>query len=191
MKSVDKVTKFTYAWQYLVELILEPIAWILSFVLPYFAKERLDWCDNGAEKRIEPRLPLWLSWFQTPDNSLYGDYGWKHIHCKENWQNRKGFGGWLRRNRLHGLSWNKFSVIIDRPVTYEGDLNVDRNGHFGTLKCRCGNAWEWKHLFKMPFFNYAILLHFGWLMHPYITSPLPWYEGRAKFLGSIKIGSLD
>jgi hypothetical protein len=60
-------------------------------------------------------LPNWLWWFQTPDNSLDGDGGWKSQHRPfmnetnkfKRWANRVG---WLYRNKLYGFSVAVLSV---------------------------------------------------------------------------------
>lgn len=77
-------------------LLFTLFAMIAAPVLPLFANA------NGW-------LPRWLWWFQTPDNSLDGDGGWKHEH----WQWRYklpgqiatyiGRVGWLWRNPAYGL----------------------------------------------------------------------------------------
>jgi len=54
-------------------------------------------------------LPSWLCWFQTPDNSLDGDHGWrtenmpylKESNRYQRWVNRFS---WLHRNALYGFS---------------------------------------------------------------------------------------
>ena len=78
-----------------VMLLLTAIAFPLALVLPFFSK-------NGW-------LPSWLSWFQTPDNSLYGDDGWKTEHWM--WRYKLpvalatyvGMVGWLWRNPAYGF----------------------------------------------------------------------------------------
>ena len=78
-----------------VSLLLTVISFPLALVLPFFAK-------NGW-------LPKWLWWFQTPDNSLYGDDGWKTEHWV--WRYKLpailatyvGMVGWLWRNPAYGF----------------------------------------------------------------------------------------
>ena len=59
---------------YIRYLLSIPLDWfmtilgiILSPILPLFATH-------------EAKLPLWLSWFDTYDNTLDGDDGWKYEH---------------------------------------------------------------------------------------------------------------
>jgi len=77
-----------------VSLLLTVISFPLALILPLFAK-------NGW-------LPNWLLWFQTPDNSLYGDEGWKTEHWQWRYKLPKpladyvGMVGWLWRNPAYG-----------------------------------------------------------------------------------------
>ncbi len=56
-------------------------------------------------------LPRWLSWFQTPDNSLDGDAGWKNEHrwfrdspkVDRSWRRWVNRFRWLWRNSMHGF----------------------------------------------------------------------------------------
>ena len=60
---------------YLLALVVMTIvAWIVTPILPAFAKPRLGPIDNNHGQAVEPRLPLWLAWFDTPDNSLLGEF---------------------------------------------------------------------------------------------------------------------
>ncbi len=63
-------------------------------------------------------LPRWLWWFQTPDNPLDGDHGWRTEH----WQWRFklpaplaryiGRVGWLWRNNAYGFS----IAVLGAPI---------------------------------------------------------------------------
>lgn len=89
--------------RWLLLLILDVTATVLSYPLAPFVV--LFASGNGW-------LPRWLWWFQTPDNPLDGDDGWKH----ENWLWRYklpaplaryvGRVGWLWRNSVYGFAIN-------------------------------------------------------------------------------------
>ena len=63
-----------------VSLILTLVAIILAPVLPMLATAQEGWLDNHAKWGFGPRLPTWLSWFQTPDNSLDGDATFERLN---------------------------------------------------------------------------------------------------------------
>ncbi|PRE30149.1 hypothetical protein C6Q35_28310 [Burkholderia multivorans] len=80
-------------------LVMLALGYVLAPILPLFA--------IGRET-----LPVWLSWFQTPDNPLDGDSGWKTVHWQ--WRFRLprpiaryvGRVGWLWRNPSYGFDVN-------------------------------------------------------------------------------------
>jgi hypothetical protein len=62
---------------YLVaEQLFNIVAMLLAPILPAFASMQDGRSDNSHCRAVEPRLPRWLSWFMTLDNSLWGDVGW-------------------------------------------------------------------------------------------------------------------
>lgn len=69
-------------------------------------------------------LPKWLSWFQTPDNSLDGDKGWKTKNrpflvedsAFKRWWNRTR---WLHRNSMYG-----FAISVLGAVLRDSDLRT-------------------------------------------------------------------
>lgn len=68
-------------------------------------------------------LPKYLWWFQTPDNSLDGDDGWKTLHAPyknpttkfQIWVNR---WRWLWRNCLYGFSYSVSGFEVKEGWTY-------------------------------------------------------------------------
>ena len=122
----------------IIVLLLQPIAFLLAPVLVFFSRSALGWSNNGTERSVEPRLPSWLSMFQTPDNSLYGDYGWQVEHCQNRYECPAGMVGWLLRNRLFGLYWGKFAARITEPVHVVGDLVDKATGKTGLLTATSG-----------------------------------------------------
>lgn len=86
------------------------VNWPLAPIIVLFAK------DNGW-------LPNWLWWFQTDDNSLDGDDGWKNgtrpIKNETNkfyrWINRFS---WIRRNSCYGFSKEILGVKVKRSDRY-------------------------------------------------------------------------
>lgn len=78
------------------------LAMLLAPLLPAFSVVRWGKLDNNNAEGIGPRLPLWLAWFDTPDNSLSGDYGWSHAHPKTTYFDMVR---WLWRNPAYGFAW--------------------------------------------------------------------------------------
>ena len=57
----------------IINLPITLLALLLSPILPLFASDISGKLNNGSRIGVGPRLPSWLNWFMTPDNSLYGD----------------------------------------------------------------------------------------------------------------------
>lgn len=121
---------------YLLVLIpIQLITWIVTPILPLFAEYRFGGCNNNSYQAEALRLPLWLSWFDTPDNSLRGD---------ERWDREQDFGylsmvGWLYRNSLYGFKWTVLSLPEGHP-----------------------SAWQWHR--KFYFKTFYLDLNFGWML---------------------------
>lgn len=102
-----------------VMLLVTVLTLPLAFVLPFFAQRRPGTLDNSTRYGFGWFLPGWLSWFQTPDNDLDGDQGWREEHWQ--WRFRLpavlatyvGRVGWLWRNPGYGFGWE----WVDAPVT--------------------------------------------------------------------------
>jgi hypothetical protein len=87
-------------------------------------------------------LPRWLWWFQTPDNSLDGDEGWKAEHRPfmiedskvKRWWNRTR---WMHRNSMYGFAIGVLGYTVQEGDIYsaEGSESVgNRPLHNGLVK---------------------------------------------------------
>ena len=122
---------------YLVYLLLVPcsllltlLAVILAPVLPIFAKPLMGWCDNHSYEAVEPRLPIWLNWFMTPDNSLNGDATFAQLHAPSYWSQVL----WLWRNPAYSFGLRYLAVPYTTDV--KGDKTIKDNQH-----AKEGCAW--------------------------------------------------
>lgn len=111
------------------------LAFVICPLLPLFAVMRDGPTDNANGVVYGPRLPTWLSWFDTAaDNSLWGDFGWRSEHCQKYWGTYRGMVGWLCRNPAAGFSWGPLAwlVAVDETFTFTSsgcglDLDKSRN----------------------------------------------------------------
>lgn len=147
----------------IISLVMQVIALVITPVLPLFAVRRMGWCDNHSYLAEEPRLPNWLSWFDTPDNGLFGDSNFQANHIFTNPYLAKVI--WLYRNSLYGFKWSVLAMPIqveDREV--EGDPFIDyHTERFGYLKIKQKNgAWQCKLV--TPFLGKILVLNLGWLL---------------------------
>lgn len=116
-------------------LIMQIFAWLVTPLLPFFLVLRQGWCNNNSYQAIAPRLPKWLGWFDTPDNSLLGDKQWNKDHVFGYWS----IVGWLYRNSLYGFKWTVLSLPEGHPCT-----------------------WQWHK--KIYFKTFYLDLNFGWML---------------------------
>ena len=148
---------------YLLSLfIMSVIAIFLTPILPAFASPRMGPINNNHGQAVEPRLPVWLSWFDTPDNSLLGDASWRACHNGGYWSQV----AWLYRNSLYGFKWGPLAAPMSEPRIIRGDPNVNcNNGHFGTLRITMGVFWQWKCVKRIGQSGHCWMLNFGWMLN--------------------------
>lgn len=150
-------------------IIMEILGKLLWPILPAFAELRNGPINNDNGYAVEPRLPTWLAWFDTPDNSLLGDDGWRTIHCVDDWNTYKGMALQLLRNSSVGFSRTVLAhTVHQEDIVYTGDphISVDR-GIYGTFKANDGKGtWQYKKVFTL--FGKNIGLNFGWNIDPMV-----------------------
>lgn len=185
--------RLRYVIYLLINFVFDVFATFISPVLPLFAKSTLGNSDNNNAQLFEPRLPSWLSWFQTPDNSLYGDKGWQTIH----YPNYKSYTGqvlWLVRNSSYGLIWGPLAAKFDKitDIVYVGNPKLDRTNPKDVnevFEAVCGDYFQSMKIVKVPLLNRSIYVNFGWLFHPFVNNPETTNLYLAPLKFSIKTGS--
>lgn len=182
---------FRYLIYFIVGQVFNTLAWLVAPLLPIFATLQDGRCNNNNAQGIEPRLPRWLNWFMTPDNSLWGDHGWQTEHCP-NYKSYWGMVKWLLRNRAYGFNWTVIACPVDDPAKARctGDLGIDRNnGRFGSFKIVLGRYWQHKWVKRIGRTGYLVSLNTGWLLDPYIKNPATLIEQpKALFIFSPRLG---
>lgn len=121
-------------------------------------------------------LPDWLSWWQTPDNPIDGDSGWKTEH----WQWRfklpgwlatyVGRVGWLWRNTAYGWGHDVIGAkcLPGDVVVWFGDSRIgNRPGYPGmtlTYLYRNGKLRYWQFYFVLPWHKSGrcLRMNHGW-----------------------------
>lgn len=96
-------------------------------------------------------LPVWLSWFQTPDALLDGDSGFN--------------------NPVKHPYITKMPQYIRRVLwSYRGDLDCDKSKltesrRLTWVMVRCGKYFHFRWYWKYPMIDRCIQLNMGWNMH--------------------------
>lgn len=156
-----------YPFYVVINLIGTILTFPLAFILALLKSNQDGWLDNGTKWGNGPRLFSWLSWFQTPDNSLDGDHGFQEKHNPCWWSKVQ----WLWRNPFYGFAVKYLHGTSG--ISYSGDLNCNptNNGHI-LVK---GNGLFQYVLYK-SIGSKCLYLNFGWnikaLVDPqYINDP--------------------
>lgn len=185
-------------WLYTAPLMLVVFisTYPLAFVLPLFVEERNGKLDNNTTVGLGYYLPDWLSWFQTPDNSIDGDQGWREEHMQ--WRFKfptkiatyLGRVGWLWRNAAYGVGLAPM-IPYERVVLVKGDSDVGDNpfkeGSF-LVETQDGRLFHYRLVKKIPFTNRFMYFNFGWNIHGLLNHPEPEY--MATYALSIRVKSL-
>lgn len=143
----------------LASFLMQVVAWIITPVLPMFARQRFGAWDNAKDQRFGYRLPDWLAWFQTPDNALDGDYNWLKDHYQVSYWSMVG---WLYRNSLYDFKWSVLSAPMDKDAREIHGESPMWSSH-GFQRIKMGSYWQW-HLVKQ-IGPVVINWNFGWLLN--------------------------
>ena len=164
---------FGYA---IFSISLEVFSYLFAPVLALFSRMEYGPTNNNNDFGIEPRLPKWLSWFQTPDNSLWGDFGWQIAHCPGYWGTFVGMIRWLWRNPCYGVAWTVLAAKLDpnAEVKCWGDptINDENKTSFRPGWCFVTVGQYWHLSIVCPLRSWKYLdWNFGWKVKRYALNP--------------------
>lgn len=183
----------TYAVMAVFSLVLTVIAMIAAPILPAFAKMEDGPLDNATSYGPGLRLPKWMSWLMTPDNSLEGDGGWQHQH----WQWRFKFPtpiasyigcvGWLWRNPAYAFGMKYIDGM--RNISYTGDNTIGDNqtAKEGSVYVECGDLFQYVYVKRILNTNKCLYVNIGWNIRALIDPNNRRYNYRATFVFSPRI----
>ena len=140
-----------------ISLLLTLVGIILAPVLPLFASDKMGPCDNNGHQCVGPRLPSWLSWFQTPDNSLYGDATFIELNGESYWSEVK----WLWRNPAYAFAIRYLTDPYDTVVS--GDPTIKDNDNAKAGHCLVTSNGLFQYRLVAPIgFSRCFYCNFGW-----------------------------
>ena len=140
-----------------VSLILTLIAIILAPVLPLLASNQEGWLDNHAKWGYGLRLPTWLSWFQTPDNSLDGDATFERINGISYWAKVK----WLWRNPCYAFAIRYLSNPYYTQVSGDKTIKDNDNAKAGWCLVHANGLFQFTVVAPIGF-SRCIYINLGW-----------------------------
>jgi hypothetical protein len=136
-------------------------------------------------------LPNWLSWLQTTDNTLDGDYGWNDPTQHPVMNKLTPFWKrvcWMIRNPGGGFDQNVVGINITSQVNYIGNPKVNNQNNTQGY-CIAWNKQGWMIYFvTQDETNTCIRGYFGWKLmdsvdNPNFTGRLPLVFSFNPFMG--------
>lgn len=157
-----------------LNLIVTLLTVILSPILPVFATEQEGPLDNNSSYGLGPRLPKWLSWFQTPDNSLDGDATFERLNPPSYLSKIK----WLIRNPGYGFEVKYLTAPYDTTVSGDPTIKDDDNAKAGWCCVNSNGLFQLRLVLPIGF-SRCLYCNFGWnimgLADPNVNpKPNPW-----------------
>jgi len=147
-----------YMFMAVVSLPLTLLGLILAPVLPLLAEQRDGWLDNHSVYGRGPRLPLWLDWFMTPDNSLDGDATFEQINVRSYWSKVK----WLVRNPCYAFGIKY--LIVPFHATYIGDNTIKDNDNAkeGWCLVHANGIFQFTYVKRILSSSRCVYVNLGW-----------------------------
>ena len=140
-----------------ISLLLTLLAVILAPIMPLFATEQLGWLDNGAKFGIGPRLPKWLNWFMTPDNSLDGDATFEKLNPPSYASKIK----WLWRNPAYSFALRYLNAPYTTSVVGDPTIKDNDNAKAGWCFVKANGLFQFTLVAPIGF-SRCFLCNFGW-----------------------------
>ena len=181
----------------LLMFVVTALAFILAPVFPFVATIQDGPLLNGTAYGPGPRLPIWLSWFMTPDNSLDGDYGWQHEHAQWRFKlptflcNYVGQVGWLWRNPAYAFG---MTYINGTEVpTYSGNPDIKDNDDAvaGHVLVHAGGLFQYVCIKRIFNTNKCIYINLGWNIRALIDKGNRCNPYRATFVFSPRLSGFN
>ena len=140
-----------------ISLLVTLLAVIIAPVLPLFAKNKLGPTNNNSRQEIGPWLPIWLDWFQTPDNNLYGDDSFIAVNGKSYWPEVK----WLWRNPAYSFALRYLTNPYYTKVRGDKTIKDNDNAKAGWLFVTANGLFQFTLVYPIVF-SRCIYCNFGW-----------------------------
>lgn len=149
---------------YLIYLVLVPISLLLTLiayltapVMPVFAKDTEGWLNNGSQWGVGPRLPKWLNWFMTPDNSLDGDETFEKLNGISYWSKVK----WLWRNPAYSFALRYLHTPYTTSVKGDPTIKDNDNAKAGWCFVKANGLFQFTWIAPIGF-SRCFRVTLGW-----------------------------
>jgi hypothetical protein len=142
----------------LLSLPMNILALVLAPVLPLFATNSYGWNDNHSKQGFGPRLPTWLNWFMTPDNSLDGDATFELINGRGYLAQVK----WLLRNPLYAFAVKYPTIPYYTTVAGDKTIKDNDGAKEGWCFVTANGLFQFRYVKRIGSSNRCVLVNLGW-----------------------------
>lgn len=150
---------------YLIYLFLVPVSLLVTLlglmlapILPLFAQYEFGWSDNHSHQAVEPRLPKWLNWFMTPDNSLFGDATFIKLNGIGYWPSVK----WLIRNPAYSFALRYLTAPYTTEVLGDKTIKDNDNAKAGWCLVKANGLFQFTYIKRIFSSSRCIYVVLGW-----------------------------
>lgn len=135
------------------------VAYPFAPLMVLFAYPQNGWCDNHSYESVEPRLPKWLNWFMTPDNSLLGDrtFYLNHMNGSKYWAKVQ----WLWRNPAYGVGLRYLTAPYTASFSGDNTIRDNDNAKAGWVFVRANNLFQFVWIIPIGF-QRCVMVNMGW-----------------------------
>ena len=147
-----------YAFLAPISLLLTLIAVVFAPIMPLFAKWEDGLLDNHSRTGFGYRLPKWLNWFMTPDNSLEGDATFEQLNPPSYWSRVK----WLWRNPAYSFALRYLNAPYATSVYGDKTIRDNDNAKEGKCFVKANGLFQFRYIKRIGNSNRCILVNLGW-----------------------------
>jgi hypothetical protein len=140
-----------------ISLLITLLAVILAPVLPLFSVSKDGWLDNHSSWGVGPRLPTYLDWFMTPDNSLDGDATFQNLNGISYWSKVK----WLWRNPAYSFAIRYITAPYTTSVAGDPTIKDNDNAKAGWCLVHVNGLFQFTLVAPIGFAR-CIYINLGW-----------------------------
>ena len=166
-----------------INLLLIVISTIIVPILPALATQQEGWLNNCVSWGVGPRLPKWLNWFMTPDNSLDGDSPFIEINGISYLSKIK----WLIRNPAYGFAVRYIQAPYNIKVYGDTTIQDNKNAKEGWCLVTANGLFTFKYVKRIFKTNRCIYITMGWGVLGLVASEPKPKNWMALFLFSPRI----
>jgi hypothetical protein len=151
---------------YIIYLLLVPVSLITTIVgilfaplMALFATTQDGWNDNHSYWGPGPRLPKWLNWFQTPDNSLNGDASFQQLFPEKNYFSHVH---WLWRNPAYAFALRNLVAPYTTTVAGDATIKDNDNAKEGWCLVRANGLFQFRYVKRIFTTSRCLYVNLGW-----------------------------